>query len=81
MTHGEILRGAVEASGLRQRELAKRLGVIPTRLHNWIAGRTPPPPEMLPALCRELGMDVAAARRFYAACGVDLEPVLGSAPT
>jgi transcriptional regulator with XRE-family HTH domain len=74
--HADILKGALDVSGLSQAELARRLGVIRSRLHNWMSGHSPPPPAMLPMLCRELDLDTDAARRLYAACGVDLAPVL-----
>ena len=52
------LQRALKASGLRQSELADKLGVARPTVHAWIHGKAKPHLDMLERLARVLGTSV-----------------------
>ncbi|MEV7611823.1 helix-turn-helix transcriptional regulator [Streptomyces sp. NPDC089799] len=55
---GGLVRRARRIADLTQAELAARLGVSEAAAANWEAARSRPGPEKLPAIARELGVDL-----------------------
>ncbi len=58
--HREILLAAIQASGLKKKWIAKKIGVDPATMSRWLAGRTPKV-ESAVALCDLIGAEVREA--------------------
>ncbi|MDO4990061.1 MAG: XRE family transcriptional regulator [Eubacteriales bacterium] len=52
----ERIRFYREKSGLEQKAFARRLGITPNAASNWECGRSRPDVNLLPAICRALGI-------------------------
>ena len=52
----ERIRFYREKSGLEQKAFARRLGITPNAASNWECGRSRPDVNLLPAICRVLGI-------------------------
>lgn len=52
------IRRAVKATGLSVREVARRAGVSPATLSNWINGISTPDPALLNRFAVRMGVDV-----------------------
>lgn len=59
-TIGELISLSIEEKGLTQRQLAKELGVSPSRISDYITGRAEPTLRVARALCITLGIAPAA---------------------
>ena len=59
-TIGELISLSIEEKGMTQRELAKELGVSPSRVSDYISGRAEPTLRIARALCLILGIAPAA---------------------
>ena len=59
-TIGELISLAIEEKGMTQKQLAKELGVSPSRVSDYITGRAEPTLRIARALCVILGIAPAA---------------------
>ena len=59
-TIGELISLSIEEKGLTQRQLAKEIGVSPSRISDYITGRAEPTLRVARALCITLGIAPAA---------------------
>lgn len=59
-TIGELISLSIEEKGMTQKELAKELGVSPSRVSDYINGRSEPTLRIARALCSVLGIAPAA---------------------
>lgn len=59
-TIGELISLSIEEKGLTQRQLAKEIGVSPSRISDYITGRAEPTLKIARALCLTLGIAPAA---------------------
>lgn len=59
-TIGELISLSIEERGMTQKQLAKELGVSPSRVSDYISGRTEPTLRIAKALCLILGIAPAA---------------------
>lgn len=59
-TLGELIRLSIEEKGISQKELAKELGVSPSRVSDYITGRAEPTLRIARAICLALGIAPAA---------------------
>lgn len=58
--YGDLIHARRSQLGLSQAQLAQNLGVQKAYVTHWEAGRSRPDLNLIPALCRELGISVAA---------------------
>lgn len=63
---GHGLRVLRQAAGVPVRRVSRRLGVLPSTVYNWEAGRAMLPLEHLPGLAEVLGIEVPALRQHLA---------------
>ena len=59
-TIGELITISIEEKGMTQKELAKELGVSPSRVSEYINGKSEPTLRIARALCTVLGIAPAA---------------------
>lgn len=59
-TVGELIALSIEEKGLTQKQLAKELGVSPSRVNDYISGRAEPTLRIARAICLILGIAPAA---------------------
>ena len=59
-TIGELISLSIEERGMTQKQLAKELGVSPSRVNDYICGRSEPTLRIARALCTILGIAPAA---------------------
>ncbi len=59
-TIGELISLSIEEKGITQKQLAKELGVSPSRVSDYISGRAEPTLRIARAICRVLGITPAA---------------------
>lgn len=59
-TIGELISLAIEEKGMTQRQLAKELGVSPSRVNDYISGRAEPTLRIARAICLILGITPGA---------------------
>lgn len=59
-TIGELISLSIEEKGMTQKELAKELGVSPSRVSDYISGRAEPTLRIARAICLILGITPAA---------------------
>lgn len=59
-TIGELISLSIEEKGMTQKQLAKELGVSPSRVSDYITGRAEPTLRIARALCVILGIAPAA---------------------
>lgn len=59
-TIGELISLAIEEKGMTEKQLAKELGVSPSRVSDYISGRAEPTLRIARALCVILGIAPAA---------------------
>lgn len=59
-TIGELISLSIEEKGMSQKELAKELGISPSRVSEYINGKSEPTLRMARALCTILGIAPAA---------------------
>ena len=59
-TIGELISLSIEEKGMTQQELAKELGISPSRVSEYINGKSEPTLRMARALCTILGIAPAA---------------------
>ena len=59
-TIGELISLSIEEKGMTQKQLAKELGVSPSRISDYISGRAEPTLRIARALCLILGIAPAA---------------------
>lgn len=59
-TVGELISLSIEEKGMTQKQLAKELGVSPSRVSDYIAGRSEPTLRIARAICTILGIAPAA---------------------
>lgn len=59
-TIGELISLSIEEKGMTQKQLAKELGVSPSRVSDYIAGRSEPTLRIARAICTVLGIAPAA---------------------
>ncbi len=59
-TIGELISLSIEERGITQKQLAKELGVSPSRVNDYINGRAEPSLRIARALCTILGIAPAA---------------------
>lgn len=59
-TIGELIRLSIEEKGITQKQLALELGVSPSRVSDYIAGRAEPTLRIARSLCLILGIAPAA---------------------
>lgn len=57
---GELISLSIEEKGITQKQLAKELGVSPSRISDYISGRAEPTLRIARALCLILGIAPAA---------------------
>lgn len=55
-TIGELISLSIEEKGMTQKQLAKELGVSPSRVSDYISGRSEPTLRIAHALCTILGI-------------------------
>ena len=58
--YGDLIHARRSRLGLSQAQLARNLGVQKAYVTHWEAGRSRPDLNLIPALCRELGISIAA---------------------
>ena len=58
--YARVIREGRSAAGLNQLQLAERLGVSRATVAGWETGHSRPDLDLLPALCRALGMNLAS---------------------
>ena len=56
--YGKVIREARKKRGLLQGQLAEKLGVSPNMIGHWEKGRAKPGLDLVPQLCRELGISL-----------------------
>ena len=59
-TIGELISLSIEERGMTQKQLAKELGVSPSRVNDYISGRAEPTLRIARAICLILGIAPAA---------------------
>lgn len=59
-TVGELIRLSIEEKGMSQKQLAKELGISPSRVNDYISGRAEPTLRVARAICLTLGISPAA---------------------
>lgn len=59
-TIGELISLSIEEKGMTQKQLAKELGVSPSRISDYISGRAEPTLRIARAICLVLGITPAA---------------------
>lgn len=59
-TIGELISLSIEERGMTQKQLAKELGVSPSRVNDYISGRAEPTLRIARAICLVLGITPAA---------------------
>lgn len=59
-TIGELIHLSIEEKGMTQKQLAKELGISPSRVSDYISGRSEPTLQIARALCTILGIAPAA---------------------
>ncbi|MDE5685852.1 MAG: helix-turn-helix domain-containing protein [Paramuribaculum sp.] len=59
-TIGELISLSIEEKGMTQKQLAKELGVSPSRVSDYISGRAEPTLRIARAICLFLGITPAA---------------------
>ncbi len=59
-TIGELINLSIEEKGMTQKQLAKELGVSPSRVSDYISGRAEPTLRIARAICLVLGITPAA---------------------
>ena len=59
-TIGELISLSIEEKGMTQKQLAKGLGVSPSRVSDYISGRAEPTLRIARAICLILGISPAA---------------------
>ena len=59
-TVGELIALSIKEKGITQRQLAKELGISPSRVSDFISGRSEPSLKIARALCMILGIAPAA---------------------
>lgn len=59
-TIGELISLSIEEQGMTQKQLAKEVGVSPSRISDYISGRAEPTLKIARALCLVLGIAPAA---------------------
>ena len=59
-TVGDLIKLSIEVRGISQKQLAKELGVSPSRVNDYINGRSEPTLRIARALCTVLGITPAA---------------------
>lgn len=59
-TIGELISLSIEERGMTQKQLAKELGISPSRVSDYISGRAEPTLRIARALCLTLGIAPAA---------------------
>ena len=59
-TIGELISLSIEENGLTQKEVAAKVGVSPSRISDFVAGRAEPTLKIARALCMVLGITPAA---------------------
>ncbi|MDE7335482.1 MAG: helix-turn-helix transcriptional regulator [Muribaculaceae bacterium] len=59
-TIGELISLSIEEKGMTQRQLAKELGISPSRVSDYISGRAEPTLRIARAICLVLGIAPAA---------------------
>ena len=59
-TIGELISLSIEEKGITQKQLAKELGVSPSRVSDYISGRAEPTLRIARAICLALGITPAA---------------------
>ena len=59
-TIGELISLSIEEKGMTQKQLAKELGISPSRISDYISGRAEPNLHIARALCVVLGIAPAA---------------------
>lgn len=59
-TVGELISLSIEEKGMTQRQLAKELGISPSRVSDYISGRSEPTLRIARAICTILGIAPAA---------------------
>lgn len=59
-TIGELISLSIEEKGMTQKQLAKELGISPSRISDYISGRAEPTLHIARALCVVLGIAPAA---------------------
>ena len=59
-TIGEFISLSIEEKGMTQKQLAKELGVSPSRVSDYVSGRAEPTLRIARAICLILGIDPAA---------------------
>ena len=66
----ENLSSVIEASGLSQSKFARRIGVTPSKLGNWLRGENYPDPVAMIRVCEAFGvsMDWLYRRKIF---GID----------
>ncbi len=57
---GDLIRLSIEEKGMTQKQLAKELGVSPSRVSDYISGRAEPTLRIARAMCLILGIAPAA---------------------
>jgi HTH-type transcriptional regulator/antitoxin HigA len=62
-TVAELIELSLEEKGITQRELAGNIGVSPSRINDYIAGRSEPTLKIARLLCQELDIAPAAMLR------------------
>lgn len=67
--YGDLIHARRTHLGLSQAQLAQNLGVQKAYVTHWEAGRSRPDLNLIPALCRELGISIAAF--FNAPASID----------
>ena len=55
-TVSQLIQLSLEEQGMTQRELAKRVGVSPTRINDYVTGRAEPTLKVARLLCAALGI-------------------------
>jgi HTH-type transcriptional regulator/antitoxin HigA len=63
-TVAELIELSLEEKGMTQRELAACIGVSPSRINDYIAGRSEPTLKVARLLCMELNIHPAAMLRI-----------------
>lgn len=59
-TIGDLITLSIEERGMTQRQLASEIGVSPSRISDYISGRSEPTLRIARALCTALGITPAA---------------------
>lgn len=59
-TVAELIRLSIEEKGITQKQLASELGVSPSRVNDYISGRSEPTLKIARLLCRVLNISPAA---------------------